>query len=207
MITSLRNEFWDTGQLSGSAMATTVTDQESDHVLISTHTADPTALRSAFAGFPSGVAALAAVVDGETQVLLASSFTVGVSQDPPLVLFAVQHSSSTWPQLRQAAHLGVSVLGSRHAERARQLAGKDRSRRLLDIDHQVQPSGALLLEHSPVWLECMIENEYPAGDHDIIVLRVEAMATDDAHSPLVWHRRGFLSLTDPAAADPRDAVG
>ena len=49
---------------------------------------DPSALRRAFSGFPCGVAALSAVVAGEPHVLVASSFTVGVSQAPPLVLFA-----------------------------------------------------------------------------------------------------------------------
>ncbi len=45
--------------------------------------ADPTLLRQAFSGFPCGVAALSAIVDEAPTVLVASSFTVGVSQDPP----------------------------------------------------------------------------------------------------------------------------
>ena len=87
-------------------------------------TADPTALRSTFALFPSGVAALSAVVDGGPVVLVASSFQVGISLDPPLVLFAVQHTSTSWPKLKNADRIGVSVLGEAHDLAARQLASK-----------------------------------------------------------------------------------
>ncbi|MCL8027667.1 flavin reductase family protein [Nocardioides bruguierae] len=155
---------------------------------------DVTALRTSFSGFPCGVAALAAVVDGEQTVLVASSFTVGVSQDPPLVMFAVQKTSTTWPVLAEAEKIGVSILGETHAESTRQLASKDKSNRFAGLETHTTDEGAILLEKAPVWMECSVEHTYPAGDHDIIVLRVHNLRSDFDHAPLVWHRSAFAAL-------------
>ena len=56
---------------------------------------DFSTLRDAFSRFPSGVAALSAVVDGVKTGMVASSFNVGISLEPPLVMFAAQNSSTT----------------------------------------------------------------------------------------------------------------
>ncbi|HXD28568.1 MAG TPA: flavin reductase family protein, partial [Arthrobacter sp.] len=85
---------------------------------------EPDALRQAFAQHPSGVAALCTIIDGEPQGIVASSFTVGVSMDPPLVMFAVQNTSRTWPVVRGAGRIGVSVLGEGHDGVCRQIASK-----------------------------------------------------------------------------------
>ncbi|CAN5403040.1 hypothetical protein BH09ACT1_BH09ACT1_21120 [soil metagenome] len=95
-------------------------------MIVIPYEADTNALRATFGRFPSGVAALAAVIDGEPTVLVASSFTVGVSMDPPMVMFAVQNSSTTWPVLATADHLGVSILADSHSTLVRQLASINR---------------------------------------------------------------------------------
>src|SRR5262245_15268705 len=83
---------------------------------------DPARLRRAFGIFPSGVVAVAAAVDGVLTGLAASSFT-SVSLEPPLVSFSVANASKTWPDLRRATRLGVTVLAGHHGGLARQLAG------------------------------------------------------------------------------------
>lgn len=156
--------------------------------------ADFEALRATFGAFPSGVAALSAVVDGSRVVLVASSFTVGVSMDPPMVMFAVQNSSSTWPALAAASHIGVSILASSHAPVVRQLASKDKDARLTGIETVQLDSGAILLAESPVWLECTIAHDYPAGDHRVIVLQVTGTNTTPGSEPLIWHNSSFREL-------------
>jgi flavin reductase (DIM6/NTAB) family NADH-FMN oxidoreductase RutF len=161
---------------------------------------DPTALRTTFALFPSGVAAISAQVPGEAgpAVLVASSFQVGISLDPPLVLFAVQHTSTSWPRLRAAAEaggrLGVSVLGEAHDLTARQLASKAADR-FAGVESTTAESGAVFVHGAPVWLECSVHGQFPAGDHDVVLLQVHALGNAPDTEPLVWHSSGFRTLT------------
>lgn len=154
---------------------------------------DPQLIRTAFASFPSGVAALAAVIDGEQIGLVASTFTVGVSLDPPLVLFCVRNDSTTWPVLRRAPSLGISVLGEAHDLACRQLASKAGDR-FANISTKSSETGALFVHEAPMWMDCTIEQEVPAGDHHVVLLRVNALQVDAGISPLVFHGSIFRQL-------------
>jgi flavin reductase (DIM6/NTAB) family NADH-FMN oxidoreductase RutF len=153
----------------------------------------PGLLRTAFSHFPSGLAALAAVVDGAPAGLVASSFTVGVSLEPPLVLFAVQNTSTTWPVLRRAGRIGVSVMGESHRQACRQLASKTGDR-FAGLDIATTGPGAVFIRDAPLWLETVIEGEVPAGDHHVVLLRIVSLGSRPEISPLVFHRSDFRRL-------------
>ncbi len=159
---------------------------------------DPMALRTTFALFPSGIAAVSAIVDNEPVVLVASSFQVGISADPPLVLFAVQHTSTSWPRLKTRDRVGVSVLGEAHDSAARQLSSKT-AQRFDGIPTTALESGALLIDGAPVHLECSIHSEVSAGDHDVVLLHVHAMSSTPETDPLIWHGSAFRALVPHAA--------
>lgn len=151
-------------------------------------------LRKTFAGFPSGVAAIAADVDGVSEVVVASSFTVGVSMDPPLVLFAVQNSSRSWPRLKPAPMLGISVLGSDQEAICRQLASSPSAERFNGIESHHASTGAVFVSSAPIWLECEVWSETPAGDHTVIILEIKGMFRNEDVEPLVFHSSTFRRL-------------
>src|SRR5215470_13295444 len=152
----------------------------------------PTSLREAFGHFPSGVIAIAAEVDGVRVGLAASTF-VPVSLDPPLVSFAVQNTSETWPKLRDLPRLGISVLGESHDEAARTLADKTGDR-FAGLSTVSTDSGAVFVEGTSVWVESEIEQLVPAGDHTIVILRVANVTVHPAVPPIVFHRSTFRRL-------------
>jgi flavin reductase (DIM6/NTAB) family NADH-FMN oxidoreductase RutF len=152
---------------------------------------DPRRLRDAFGVFPSGVVAVAATVDGTPVGLAASSFT-SVSLDPPLVSFSVANTSKTWPDLRRAAHLGLTVLAEHHDEVCRQLAGPV-EQRFDDIAISASDDGAITLDEGLARFDCTIYREVEAGDHLVVLLRLHAVE-HSVGQPLVFHRSGFGRL-------------
>ena len=152
----------------------------------------PLSLREAFGHFPTGVVAIAAVVEGVREGLAASTF-VPVSLDPPLVSFCVQNTSTTWPKLKGAPTLGISVLGESHDEAARTLAAKTGDR-FAGLETASSEAGAVFIKGTGLWLESAIEQLIPAGDHTIVVLRVSEVTVDAEVTPIVFHRSAFRRL-------------
>jgi flavin reductase (DIM6/NTAB) family NADH-FMN oxidoreductase RutF len=161
---------------------------------LTSHRGDTDLIRSAFGRFPSGVVALAADAGGQPAVLVASSFSVGVSLDPPLVLFSVRNESTTWPRLRHSRRVGVSLLSADQAELCRRLAGRDRGARFGDDPIERTSEGALLFAGSPLWLDCSVFGEIPAGDHRVVLLEVHQLWQDNAVDPLIFHGSAFRRL-------------
>ncbi len=162
-------------------------------VLTTNQDLDPARLRAAFGVFPSGVVAVAARVDDELVGLAASSFT-SVSLDPPLVSVSVANTSKTWPDLRRAGRLGLTVLADHHGAVCRQLAGPV-AQRFAGVPVSVTDDGAVTLDEGLAHFDCSVYREVEAGDHTIILLRLHAVdSADGGCSPLVFHRSGFGRL-------------
>jgi flavin reductase (DIM6/NTAB) family NADH-FMN oxidoreductase RutF len=154
--------------------------------------ADRAELRRVFGAFPTGVTALAAL-DGQAPVGMAASSFTSVSLDPPIVSVCVAHSSATWPRIRTAAHLGVSVLGAHQEEACRRLSAKGIDR-FAALSWRATADGAVFLDGASAWLECSVEREVVVGDHSVIMLRVHELDADATVPPLVFHASRFWRL-------------
>ena len=155
-------------------------------------TLDGAALRHAVAAFPTGVVLLAAQTsEGPTGVLL-NSFT-SLSLDPPLVLAALAHTSTSWPRLREAPRLGLTVLADHHAE-TRALLSRPAAQRFDGVDLHVDDGGALTLPDAAATLTLAPHAEHPGGDHTIAVYRVLTATRELERGPLVFHSPHYRSL-------------
>ena len=153
---------------------------------------DPGRLRHVFGAFPSGVTAVAALVEGTPVGLTASSFA-SVSLNPALVSVCVARTSTTWPVLRRAPRLGVSILSAVQERAGRQLADRHGDR-FAGLSWRATANGAVLLDGASGWLETSVEQQVRAGDHDIVVLRLHDLDADHDISPLVFHAGQFRRL-------------
>jgi 3-hydroxy-9,10-secoandrosta-1,3,5(10)-triene-9,17-dione monooxygenase reductase component len=153
---------------------------------------DARAFRDALGRFATGVAFITAVPDGEPAGLIVNSLA-SVSLQPPLLSFCPSRSSLTWSRMRRTRRFGVNVLGQQHerfAERAAP-AGADR---FADLDWQPGDGGVPLLTDALASLECQIVAEHLAGDHLIVVGRVDDLHTSPITEPLVFFAGAFGAL-------------
>jgi flavin reductase (DIM6/NTAB) family NADH-FMN oxidoreductase RutF len=162
---------------------------------------DTADLRRAYGAFPTGVTAIAALVGGSPVGMAASSFT-SVSLDPALVSVCIATTSETWPVLRHASRVGVSVLGHDQSGASRQLAARGVDR-FAGLSSHTSADGAIFLDGSSAWLDCSVHREITAGDHEIVLLQIHRLGTDPDVAPLVFHASTFHRLSAvPDAAPP-----
>jgi flavin reductase (DIM6/NTAB) family NADH-FMN oxidoreductase RutF len=120
-----------------------------------------------------------------------------VSLDPPLVQFSIANTSRTWPVLRRAEHLGVTILADHHGAVCRQLAGPVESR-FDGLAVTATGDGSVTLDDGLAMFDCSVYREVEAGDHTIVLLQLHAIEHADTSQPLVFHRSAFGTLADSA---------
>ena len=150
---------------------------------------DALSFRDALGRFATGVAFVTAAPDGEPAGLIVNTLT-SVSLDPPLVSFAPSRSSLTWSRMRRTGRFGVNVLGRQHEPFAIRAtpAGADR---FAGLDWELGRAGVPLLTDALASLECVIVAEHPAGDHWIVVGRVDDLRVSPIKDPLVFFAGAF----------------
>lgn len=152
----------------------------------------PETLRGVFGSFPSGVLAVSALRDGSPIGMAASAF-MGVSLAPPLVALCIQRSSSTWPSLASCRRLGLSVLAADQDALCRQIAGRGNDR-FNGVGWDASAEGAVFLHGAAAWMDCSVYETVPAGDHELVMLELHAVAANVSVSPLVFHASAFRRL-------------
>lgn len=150
-------------------------------------------IRQVFSHFPSGIAVLGVETEGQRHCLVASSFMVGVSLDPVLVAVAIQQTSESWPTVRAAERIGVSIFSEDQVDLIRQMSGKDRAQRFDGVETQKSDHGAVFLVGAAVWFETSVFELSAAGDHVMALLEVSRLGAGE-RDPIIWHKAGFSRL-------------
>lgn len=147
---------------------------------------------------PTGVTVITAYgPDGP--IGMAANSVTSVSLDPPLILLCPARSSTTWPTIRDAGRFCVNIMAGHHEELTRRfsLRGIDRFAGAAYTDRDSGPS----LDDAVGWIECTIRDEYPAGDHTIVVASVLAIDAVPEAVPLVFFRGRYGTFFRAAVDD------
>ncbi|CAM5642389.1 flavin reductase family protein [Streptomyces atroolivaceus] len=162
--------------------------------LATSRTAAPELLRSAFRQHAAGVAVITAA--GPEPVGFTATSLSSVAAEPPLISFGVGTSSSSWPVVAEAEHVGVHILGEGQQELAATFARSGADRFGPSTVWRTGPEGVPLLGGVVAWLVCRVVARIPAGDHRIVIAEIVAGDPSEGGRPLVYHQGRFTALRD-----------
>jgi len=159
---------------------------------------DQRALRNAFGAFMTGVTVVTTRdADGTPRGFTANSFA-SVSLDPPLLSACLATSSRSIETFRSAAGFAVTVLAEDQEGVAKTFAAPVENR-FGAVDWAPGPYGGPILAGGAAWFDCSMHAVVEAGDHVILLGRVEAFADTGANG-LGYARGGFVRQTLAAEA-------
>jgi len=145
------------------------------------------ALRDAFGTFMTGVTVVTTTdTDGRPLGFTANSFA-SVSLDPPLLLVQIARTSANYPTFAAASGFAVNILSEGQKSVSNTFA-RPVADRFAEVDWQSGPHGSPILSGVSAWFDCAIHQIVEAGDHAILIGRVEAFNATSA--PGLGYYRG-----------------
>lgn len=133
---------------------------------------DARELRSAFGAFITGVTVVTTRdADGSPVGFTANSFS-SVSLEPPLLLVCPGRFLSSFEVFRNCSHFAVSVLAEGQEQVSNIFAGF-KGDRFAQIPHEAGENGVPVISGAAASFSCTTEQVIPAGDHCILMGRVD----------------------------------
>ena len=146
--------------------------------------------RQALGQFATGVTVITVEKEpGQVFGMTANAFT-SVSLNPMLILVCVDEKAKILPLLHKKKHFGVSVLKQHQqavSEYFAQSVQNAEAEQRLALKYCWTPSNVPVLEGTSLQLSCTVVSEHVAGDHTILVARVED-AEIPGGEPLLFFR-------------------
>jgi flavin reductase (DIM6/NTAB) family NADH-FMN oxidoreductase RutF len=165
---------------------------------------DVAAFRTVMGRFPTGVALLTQGSGEDTIVMTLNSLT-SVSLDPLLILVSVKADGRMRPRISRAGSFAVNILTESQRDLAQEFCRPDRPEgpaATLRLSAEEGVTGNAVLPAAEAYLECVLDAEYGAGDHTLLIGRVVALSQGPAApDPLLFHQGRFLDLPAERTAE------
>lgn len=151
---------------------------------------DERAFRTALGAYATGVTIVTVPSDDGPIGITANSFA-SVSLDPPLVLWSPAKGSKRFPYFSGAPHFAIHVLDAHQQDICNRFTKDMQAFDGLDMETGVHD--VPLLKGCLARFECSLEVEHDAGDHTVIIGRVNR-ASARTGLPLLFQGGKFVSI-------------
>lgn len=164
--------------------------------MMTTRSVDAKSFRDTLGHFASGITIISGMVEEVPVGFTCQSF-ISVSLDPPLVSFSVMKSSKSWPRVGPQGRFAINVLSAEQAHLSNIFARSecDRWSGVSWTTSAVHRNP--LIERSLFWLDCSLFAIHEAGDHWIVIAKVDDLcepAVGQDHSPLIYYKGRYVRI-------------
>ncbi len=124
-----------------------------------------------------------------------------VSLDPLLVLVCVANGGQAHRRMTSADRFGINILSADQQELSARFASAATSGcdRLDGVAHRAGIGGVPLIAGTLAHLECEVTDRFEAGDHTIVLGRVErGEVTAPEKAPLLYFRGRYCTTSEPS---------
>jgi flavin reductase (DIM6/NTAB) family NADH-FMN oxidoreductase RutF/DNA-binding MarR family transcriptional regulator len=167
---------------------------------------DIAAFRRCLSQFGTGVTVVTTRSGDELAGMTSNSFA-SVSLDPPLILWSIRKSSTSYSLFEKTTHFAVNILASTQVDLSQKFA-KTGPDKFNDVDWSAGLGGAPVLDGTVAIFECRAIQNHDGGDHLIMVGEVERFTRYSDREPLLFvqgryampidHPQSVLSRPQPA---------
>jgi flavin reductase (DIM6/NTAB) family NADH-FMN oxidoreductase RutF len=150
--------------------------------------------REALGQFVTGITVITALDQNHLPLGFTANSFNSVSLDPPLVLWSLAKSASTYRDFMAAERFGIHILAEDQIELSNRFASTS-DNRFQNLEYELK-DGIPLLGDYLARFQCSLEHIYAGGDHSIFVARVERFDHNADKQALVYHRGSYAGLKD-----------
>lgn len=156
---------------------------------------DIQAYRQVLGQFATGITVIVTRSPQGFHGMTANSFT-SVSLEPPMILVCIDQKAQTFQYLSRAAAFSISILEANQKDLSQVFANpQPSSDPFQSIAVQHTQAGIPYLSSGIAHLGCHVEASYPAGDHKIVVARVDEFGASHSREPLIFYGGQYRTLT------------
>jgi flavin reductase (DIM6/NTAB) family NADH-FMN oxidoreductase RutF len=160
--------------------------------------------RAVMGHFVTGVTVVSAFDAGRPFGITVNALS-SVSLEPPLVMVALDRRRFLTPIVRAAGRYAVNILSEDQQALSDCFAGapvEPGRDAFCGAAWHPGETGLPLIDGAIATLECTVVETFSAGDHDLFIGRVDALANELHHPmPLLYYRRRYLRIERAATAD------
>jgi flavin reductase (DIM6/NTAB) family NADH-FMN oxidoreductase RutF len=152
-------------------------------------------LRQILGKFLTGVTVVTTIDQHDVPVgFTANSFT-SVSLEPPLVLVCLAQSAGLASVFRRASSFAINILSVEQEVISNSFARKDADR-FAQVNWQSKVTGSPIIEGCAAWLDCEMYEKIIAGDHIILIGKIQGAEKTTRH-PLGYYQGRYCAIDLP----------